>query len=680
MRSRFQKVLFVFFILFLISIGFIFSRFFDGLEVYGADWKQLVSLDTINRLKTDDSVRDKIIILSIDDLTSFDLSNHPYINIDRWPLGRKTWSEIIDFIEKGNPKTLSIAVPFQNYEDITLSASSSDLIFSNTLSKYKNIVIGTFLNTPQDISKNAPLTVLMDRIDNPFKPVKKSLNINFLSADISGKSTFYSYLPVPEIFVNNTSIAFMNLLQEDDSVVRFSHPVSKVVRDNEISYMPSFAFATFLKYINYDGPININQSRLFFNNYSVPLSKNSGNYINWIGKSRTYQYIPLSKIIIGMKTDGKTFEYKNIKYPVEFFKDKIVIISPTQTNADTLNTSIEQGITSAEINATIIENYITDSKLDNPLRRKFIRDVPLYASILVTFGFCTLIIVNTIVFRSSLLSLFNSVLLIVAYIIFNVYVFCRPDLRINLPLIHPIYLMFVSLISSYIYVLIEESTRKHEIVNIFGKFVSENVLNKLLKNSQNFSLKTDKKKVTVMFCDVANFTSIIEKYPVEEVVEKLNEIFKIATQKIFKYQGTIDKFIGDAVMAYWGEPIPSVNDALNAVKAAVEIIEAVDEMNNENAEDEIKLSVKISISTGEALVGCIGTDKIVDYTVLGDTVNIAARIESICSQFNKKLLISENTYKEVDHFIQADYAGNIKLKGKDSGVNIYAPRLVQDDD
>lgn len=674
MKSKLQKTLFIFFILFLISISFVFSKFFAGLEVYSHDWKQSVALRFLPS-KLYSPVRDKIVILSIEDLTSFDLSNHPELHLDRWPFSRKTWAEIIDFIEKGKPKTLSIAIPFQNYEDITLSANSSDLVFLSALKRYNNIVLGTILNSPETVSSSSPMTVLMDKIDNPYPPVKKSLDLLFLNKDFDNSINYYSYLPIPSMLVQNSDIAYMNLQKEKDTVVRYSQPVSRVINNNDTYYMPSFAFATFLKYIGYDKEIYVNKDRMYFDVYSVPLNEGADNYINWNGGPRTYDFVPLSKIIIGMKTTGKSFEYNKIKYPVDYFKDKIVIIAPTQTNSDSHNTSIYQGLTGAEIYANIIENYILDAKLDNPSRRKFIVEPPAYVSVLITLGVCLFIIGNTLFFRSSLLSLFNSVLIIVLYMLFDVYVFCHPKIRIDLLLIHPLYMMFVALISSYIYVLSEESAKKKEIVGIFGRFVSDNVLDKLLKNSNNFELKTDHKKVTVMFCDVSNFTSIMEKYPVDEVVVKLNKVFSVATEKIFKYQGTIDKLIGDAVMAYWGDPIPNANDSLNAVKAAVEIIDAIEELNSTLGEDDLKLDVKISINTGEALVGCIGSDKIADYTVVGDTVNIAARMEDICSQFNKKILISESTYREVSDFIRADYSGNINLKGKDESVSLYAPKL-----
>ncbi|MDD3238446.1 MAG: adenylate/guanylate cyclase domain-containing protein [Candidatus Gastranaerophilales bacterium] len=661
-------------------MSFVFSKFFAGLETFSQDWKQTLELN-FSKHNDYNNVREKIVILSIDDLTSFDLSNHPEVNIKRWPLGRDMWGEIIDFLEKGKPATISIAIPFQNYEDITHSASSSDLKLADTLEKYDNVILGTILNTPQTVTKDSPMTVLMDKIDNSYVPLRESLNVNFVSdREFGDDVNYFSYLAIPPIFVDSSSIGYMNLQREYDSVIRYSQPISRIIDKSIVYYMPSFPFATFLKYIGYEGRLNIDKTKMSFKNYSIPLNKGADNYVNWNGMSRYYNFIPLSKIIIGMKTTGRSFEYEKIKYPVEYFKGKIVIIAPTQTNSNTHDTAIYQGLTDAEVYANIIQNYINDAQLDNPVRTKFLREMPAAMTIAIVLFFVLLIVLNALYSKISLLTFFNSILIILLYLFLDLFLFSHPKIRLDMPLVHPLYLLSITLFCSYLYVLIDENTKKKEIVGIFGKFVADNVLDRLLKNSRNFELKTAHKNVSVMFCDVTNFTSINEKYSVDLVVEKLNEVFTIATEKIFKYQGTIDKFIGDAVMAYWGDPISDPKDAMNAVKAAVEIIEAIDDFNKSLPEKELKLDVKIAINTGEALVGCIGTDKIVDYTVLGDTVNIASRMTEICSEFNKKLLISEATYEAVKNIIQADYTGNIKLKGKDIQVALYAPKMGEDDD
>lgn len=675
MNTKLKKILFILFVLFLLSLGYLFSHLLTGLEDSSQNWKQHWALNLWQSRNKSSEVRDNIIILSIDDLTSFDLTNHSSLNLGTWPLSRSTWAESIDFIEKGKPKVLAYAMPFENYEDVTLSENSPDVIFSDTLEKYNNIVLGTILYDPY-ISSGKNSTYTPREITQPqFRPIKKSLDVKNGNQETEARLTYFSSSSIPDIFVHYAQIGYLNLKKGPDSIVRYSQPIARIIAGNDVSYMPSFAFASFLKYINYDGPIKISKSKLKLKQYSIPFDVNGSNLINWNGVGRTYAFIPFSKILIGMRTTGNSFEYNKKVYPIDYFKDKIVIVSPTQTYVDTYKTPVDKDMSAAEIYANIIDNYITDAKLDNLNRRKFVRDIPLYVSILVALAFASLIVANSLLFRTSFLSIFNSTLLVLLYIFFDIFAFVHPKIRLNFLLVYPLFLMFVAIISSYVYVLNDEGVKKKEIIGLLGNSVSGNVLKILLKNPSNFNIKPKKKRITALYCDVTSFSSFIDKHSEEEVVGKLNSIFEIITDKIFKYNGTVDRFINDALLAYWGDPLENTADSLNAVKAAVEILKEIDELNESLVEEDLKLNVKISIHTGEALIGVVTNGEIKDYAVLGDTINIVGRMDDVCSRFNKKLILSESTYKLVDNFVQADYAGSIKLRGKDVQVGLYVPKL-----
>lgn len=680
MNTKLKKILFILFVLILLSLGYLFSHLLTGLEDSSQNWKQHSALNLWQSRNKSSEIKDNIIILSIDDLTSFDLTNHSSLNFSGWPLSRAIWAESIDFIEKGKPKVLAFAVPFENYEDVTLSENSPDVIFSNTLKKYNNIVLGTNLYDPYlSAGKNSAYTP-REMIQPQFKPINKSLNVAIDDQDAEARLTYFSYSSIPNIFVNKAQIGYLNLKKGPDSVVRYSQPIARIIAGNTISYMPSFAFASFLKYINYDGPIKVAKSKLQLKQYSIPFNVDGSNLINWNGVCRTYTFIPFSKILIGMRSTGNSFDYNKKVYPVDYFKDKIVIVSPTQTYVDTYKTPVDKDMSAAEIYANIIDNYITDAKLDNLNRRKFVRDIPLYVSILIALAFASLIVANALLFRTSFLSLFNSVLLVLLYIFFDIFAFVHPKIRLNFILVYPLFLMFVAIVSSYVYVLNDENVRKKEIIGLLGNSVSNNVLKILLKNPNNFNTKPKKKRITTLYCDVSSFSGFIDKHSEEEVIGKLNSIFTIVTDKVFKYNGTVDRFINDALLAYWGDPLESTTDSLSAVKAAVEILKEIEELNESLVEEDLKLNVKISIHTGEALIGVVTNGEVRDYVVLGDTVNIVSRMDDICSRFNKKLILSETTYKSVDNFIQADYAGSIKLRGKDVQVALYVPKLGKDID
>ena len=177
-----------------------------------------------------------------------------------------------------------------------------------------------------------------------------------------------------------------------------------------------------------------------------------------------------------------------------------------------------------------------------------------------------------------------------------------------------------------------------------------------------------------MFCDVKDFTTLSEKCNPEQLGANLNELFNEIVNVIFENNGTVDKFIGDCIMAYWGDPIATDDDSYMAVKTALEIKKKVDELRIKNIkEKKIVFDVKIGINTGDALLGLAGSDKIMSYTAMGDAVNVAARLESSCSKLKRDILISKSTYDGAkDRIIVLD-VGSIEVKGKDEQIKVYEP-------
>jgi adenylate cyclase len=175
---------------------------------------------------------------------------------------------------------------------------------------------------------------------------------------------------------------------------------------------------------------------------------------------------------------------------------------------------------------------------------------------------------------------------------------------------------------------------------------------------------------TVMFADIRNFTSVSEQLPPQEVVDKINEYFELMVDVIFKYEGTLDKFIGDEIMAVWGAPIGHPDDAERAVKSAIEMQQVLADYNAEReANGEVTFNIGIGLNTGEVVAGNMGSTKSMNYTVMGDVVNTAARMCSAAAP--DEILIGENTFEEVSHLVRADILPPTKLKGKVEHVDIY---------
>lgn len=359
----------------------------------------------------------------------------------------------------------------------------------------------------------------------------------------------------------------------------------------------------------------------------------------------------------------------------EFFKNKLVIIGKTYTGKDIdLSSLIDSSYTMPEANAVALDNFINDSNPQNISARKFIHEIPKpiqYAIIAIT---CLIVALLGLLPKSAFLGFLNGFMLIILYVTFSFWMFINPASRIWLPLVEPLYYLTVTSGLVFAFRFYNEMTKKASIMNVFGKFVSPKVLATVMKDPSQFVLKNSKKHLTILFCDVKGFTSLSEKYDAEKLVTNLNELFKEIVNIIFENEGTVDKFIGDCVMAYWGDMTSTENNEFLAVKTALEIKQKVEELKIKNANDgKIIFDVKIGINTGEAILGLAGTDKIMSYTAMGDAVNVAARLETACSQYEKDILISKTTYERIKDKIEAQNIGKISIKGKDEQVEVYEP-------
>lgn len=212
--------------------------------------------------------------------------------------------------------------------------------------------------------------------------------------------------------------------------------------------------------------------------------------------------------------------------------------------------------------------------------------------------------------------------------------------------------------------------------NTFGKYVSPQVLEKIMENPEKVELGGEEKIVTVLFSDIRGFTTLSEATEPAELVGILNEYFTEMTNEVLKYGGVLDKYIGDAVMAFWGAPLPDDNQADNALKAAIGMVKSLHEFNKKLAErGKPQIKNGVGLYTGPAIVGNVGSTDRFDYTVIGDTVNTASRLESSTKEFGVSIILGEPTYKSLKENFSVKKLGVAKVKGKTEELQIYTVDL-----
>ena len=201
-----------------------------------------------------------------------------------------------------------------------------------------------------------------------------------------------------------------------------------------------------------------------------------------------------------------------------------------------------------------------------------------------------------------------------------------------------------------------------------ARFLSPEIVEQAAKDPALLQLGGKRQSVTMMFVDIRKFSVLAELHTPEEVVNILNDYFRVATDVIFKHKGTLDKYIGDALMALFGAPLTNPDDADRALRAAVEMMSRFEEFNKGLDEP---LQIGIGLNTASVIAGNVGTDQRMDYTVIGDGVNIAARLEKLSKKYETKIILSENTYNQLSEKFEAVSHGDVSIEGRKAPVKVY---------
>jgi adenylate cyclase len=235
-----------------------------------------------------------------------------------------------------------------------------------------------------------------------------------------------------------------------------------------------------------------------------------------------------------------------------------------------------------------------------------------------------------------------------------------------------------ALVSSYLVLLVrrvrDENLKKDEIKGIFSQFVAPEVVDKLASDPTQVKLGGEKREMTIFFLDIAHFTNISEKMDAAALILFLNKYLSALSHVIHEHHGTIDKYIGDCIMAFWNAPIDNPDHRVDAILAALECQDAIKELNKslDASLPEIP-AVRIGINSGTVTVGLTGSQKKLQYTVIGDDVNLASRLEGANKFFGSKIIVSESTYEGCRDRVAARYLGRARVVGKETPIKVYEP-------
>lgn len=392
---------------------------------------------------------------------------------------------------------------------------------------------------------------------------------------------------------------------------------------------------------------------------------NASGYRDREAGSFPYERIPIWNLFCSMPEWHCPPEV--VRYPAEFFKNKIVIVGASAAGTyDAHPTPFGRVAPGMLAHATAIDNLLHGDAIQPAPTWLGIFAITLMAAI----GSAILIRIYSGWWALFVLVISATLYAAVSLILFGLAHFW-------LPMVAPLSGLFVAYIASG---AVRYTTTGRELRRTRGtldRYVAPQLVDYVLEHINDVNLAGEKRELTIFFSDVRNFTTLTEGTPPMELIALLNEYLAAMTEIIFKYEGIVDKFIGDGILAHWGAFTPGKNHAKLAAQASLEMLERLQTLNAKWASEGRKqLAIGIGLNTGDVIFGNVGAGKKIEFTVIGDAVNLAARLESLTKEYKTFIIISEFTLAKLGNMAAVEPLGGVKVKGKTVETQIYALQAI----
>jgi adenylate cyclase len=390
--------------------------------------------------------------------------------------------------------------------------------------------------------------------------------------------------------------------------------------------------------------------RIQLGDIEIPTDEVGRMFINYRGPQKTFPHYSAIDVIRGDIPEGD-------------LKDKIVLVGATATGIYDLRvTPFESVFPGVEVHANIIDNMLQGDFIIHPGWAS-IFDISLMGFLGILFGIALPKVKATP-------GAVGSAVLLVAYIYMNRYLLIHRGTWLNV--VYPslqILFMYTGII---LFRYLSEEREKKKIKGAFQFYVTPSVVNEMLRHPEKLKLGGDRKDLTVLFSDIRGFTTISESLAPEGLVTLLNEYLTKMTDVVFNYDGTLDKYIGDAIMAIYGAPLEDDDHPAKACFSAIDMMEELRGLQkNWESQDMPFIDIGIGINTGPMVAGNMGSQTRFDYTVMGDSVNLGSRLEGINKEYGTHIIISEFTYQYINDRIICRQLDSVRVKGKRHPIKIF---------
>ncbi len=604
-----------------------------------------------------------IVLVYITDASIRDLSEL----VGRWPWPRALQAMLVDYISSGKPKVIALDIIFPEPERASkydflgrdMTGAQSDQELADAVRRAGNVILladavdaGLNDGQLQQTAWDAPAFRLGPAIEErpiialPFPTLAAAatgFGHNFIALDRDGPARRFApfvrkgdrYMPLLGVAAALKAGGF-----NPDEVVLDGNTIR--VRDRRIPLVP-------LKVPDVNTPSKTHDQQTMLINYRAPVLVN--------GKP----VFPTYEAGLILKSFGQREEGEKPDIPAAVFKDKIVFVGIGFSGlVDVFQTPFgDESMRGIQLHGTVADSILSDRFLQ-PARAWTRVGATLAGAVIVGLMSATLPFSVAAAGAAALAAGWTGA---------SLYSF---DHGLWLAMVQPLLAVAIALFAGTAYRYFVEDAEKRKVSRLFGRYVSKDVYKQLLDNPALAELGGGRREMSVLFSDLRGFTTITENGEPEALVQQLNEYFTKMVEIVFRNGGTVDKFVGDMVMALFGAPVDDVHHADAAVTTAVEMVQELAELNRRwAAEGRTQLDIGIGVNSGDMIAGNIGSSAIMSYTVIGDNVNLGARLESLNKEYRTRIIISEATRSRLARPYELRPLGAVVVKGKTKPVDIF---------
>ncbi len=573
-------------------------------------------------------------------------------------------SIVLILLDGGSMDQLPFPVPRQLYSDVLMilqdwgaNAVGFDILFD--LPSIYSVSEDSIFGSVASDGKTAFVMSLLQREDGSPVPFNAIIDI---SGDFSDLDSVFSCIPPCQMIAQGVpQLGSSNDIQDPDGVFRNIRLLS--VTPNGIAASLPVALA----WLALDKPeMSVDNDRFTLGENSFPIEDGCRLQLKYHGPAGTYRSLPLVDLVAALNARAT-----GSSCPVDssLFNGAIVLLGyAAPALYDLKPTPYSAMCPGVEVLATALDNLLSGDCLHHIQGWMSV----ITALLVSLFSALFLSAVRKIPLGASLAMLPPVLLLVVSLLLF------RSGIWIDT--LWPVSSGVLTILSGGIFLFSSENRRKQEIRTAFSQYLSPNVVARVTEHPETLVLGGDRRVMTTFFSDIWGFTGISEKLSPEELVALLNRYLTIMTDIILETGGTVDKFEGDAIIAFWGAPIELDDHAERACSAALQCQNEHVEMNLQlAAEGYPELVTRIGLSTGEMVVGNMGSSKRFDYTVMGSTVNLGSRLEGVNKVYGTSIMVPEKTYSDAsDAFIFREL-DTIRVVGQKIPVNVFELICAKDD-